>query len=146
MSTDFSLSVLVALVSVFKVSSCKFNKSFNAIVIVHASLYTGSLVYVCDVDRTTGSTVWRGSAFNQCLSLNKQIVLLHRRGDNETQKSCEEIDILASITFVNDSIVVSQVVFNVTSNITGSTVACYYDDGTSEILVRNFTVFISSSK
>ena len=97
-------------------------------------------MYVCNVNRTTGSTVWKGSAFNQCPG--KEIIFINSESYNMIFKSCNNIG--AKLCVTNDSSVVSQVRINVTSDLIGKTASCYYDDGISETLVRNFTVSSST--
>ena len=111
---------------------------------LHASLNTDTLVYTCDVKRTNGSTVWKGSAFSQCQS--NDIVFLHSRSYNETSSSisCNANNIVANVTFANESSVVSQVRINVTSDIIGKTVSCYLDDGSVATLIQKFTVLSES--
>ena len=112
-------------------------------------IHTDILVYFCDVNSTNGSTVWKGSAFDQCMT--SEITLLHSRRNfaNETSTTCNDYDIVATFSNANDSSVVSQVIFTVTtdSNIIGRIVSCYYDDGILETLINSYTVnYISSSK
>ena len=113
---------------------------------MHVSLQTGNSMYVCTVNKTTGFIVWKGTAFNQCP--DNEIILLNHGNNSVVSKSmtCNDNYIVASLFIANDSGAVSQVTFSVTSDIIGKTVTvmCYYDDGVSETLIRNFTIFINS--
>lgn len=100
------------------------------------------LTFQCQV--TGGvSTVWNGTAF-VCPASDNQIILLHSRFNNETNRTCNDIN--NSVIIVGESIEVngnnytSQLNISFGPSLIGKTVNCVWDDGQNTSVVSNYTI------
>ena len=97
-----------------------------------------TLTFECTV--TEGhDTVWKGSALD-CDESDDVIQLLYSRLNTTFKRSCNNENILVQILYIKDNCYTSQLSVMITSSMTGKTVKCARDNGTSEEVVGIYTI------
>ena len=84
------------------------------------------------------ATVWKGSA----VDCKNEIVLLHSRFMSDgTVRECNDGAIIGrSVTVANNDLYTSQLMVRISSATVGKTIECFYDDGSTEQLVKSFII------
>ena len=85
------------------------------------------------------ATVWQGSAFD-CANSNNEIQFGHNQFNNTSTKSCNDGIIVGQSLYIEDNNYTSQLTITITTNMTGKTIQCAHDDGTSEKFIGNYTI------
>ena len=94
-----------------------------------------------------GATIWRGSAFNCPSSLDK-IQLYHSRfTTGRATGSCNNGNIIARALDTTEGQYRSQLsIYNLTSEMIGTTVECAYDNGTHIHHINNIIISVTTGK
>lgn len=94
-----------------------------------------------------GATIWRGSAFNCPSSLDK-IQLYHSRfTTGRATGSCNNGNIIARALDTTEGQYRSQLsIYNLTSEMIGTTVECAYDNGTHIHPINNIIISVTTGK
>ena len=106
------------------------------------------MTYTCSVVGG-GNTIWKGSAFDcpsNSDSNNNQILLRHSGFGSETNSMgmCNNGDIIGEGIQVIDTLFISELRVTVSSDVVGKQVACYHENGVSEILIGNSTIVLTN--
>ena len=108
-----------------------------------AACHGDTLTFECTVNGGV-TTVWKGSAF-KCMPTSNDIILLHSRPNANGTCDDGELKAYAELEVFGDKYF-SRINITATYPFTVSmfTVACILDNGTTEIIVSNWTVSISN--
>ena len=89
-----------------------------------------------------GYTIWRGSAFRDCISNEQDILLLHLcfTSNGGTSGICNHGDIVAQSLGVEGSNYTSQLNVTVTPDVIGKTIMCRSNEATNEITEFSTTI------
>ena len=85
--------------------------------------------------------MWNGSALH-CPN-SHEIILLHSRFNNQnhgTRVICNDGDIVGSSVEVENNCYTSKLEVQLTTDLIGSTIECFRDDGVQEILVNSTVI------
>ena len=100
--------------------------------------YTLTLAECTVVGKPVGTTVWKGTVFDQCAT--DELNLLHLRFDSEVQAKCNNGSIIGRGLRVEEGCYTSELTINVSSSMIGKTVQCIYYDTNREISVSTLTI------
>ena len=101
-----------------------------------------TLTFQCTITGSSGHatvTVWNGSAF-ECAESSNDISLLHSRFNTSFTGYCNNGSIVGQSLYAEDNDYTSKLTITITSNMTGKTIQCNYDNGTSVRLIGCYTI------
>ena len=111
-------------------------------------IYPGCTVTFAEctvVGRSVGTTVWRGTAFDQCT--NDELNLLHSQFGTQAQTlKCNNGSIIVQGRRVEEGCYISELTVTVTSDMIGKTVQCIYYDVNREVSIGTLTINYSTGK
>ena len=100
------------------------------------------LTFTCTI-QGGGLTLWRGSFINNCIGNSEgDISFRHGVGFTQHSETCNEGAVTATALRANDANYTSELTINMTmmSLSNGSTVTCFHDNDTAEIVVGTWTM------
>jgi aerobic-type carbon monoxide dehydrogenase small subunit (CoxS/CutS family) len=105
--------------------------------------YTVTFAECTVVGRPVGTTVWKGTAFDQCV--NDELNLLHSHFGNQVQK-CNNGSIIVQGLRVEEDCYTSELTITVSSDMIGKTVQCIHYDVNREISIGTLIINYSTGK
>ena len=98
------------------------------------------LLYECTTIGT-GTTVWKGSAF-QCSGNGNSVLLSHRSFSSGTMDTCNHGAIVGQSVRVVNNCYISRLNVTIDASMNGQTIKCFYHNGSREIEIGSETITI----